>query len=534
MRVLIVGSCVTRDAFELPDAAQVVHDYFARTSLASATCDRQVIGVDINSLESRFQRRIVGRDLEKSLVETIGLSGWDLLLHDAIDERFDLLVGPDGEIATRSNELVATGWRAADFRRIEAGSLEHIALWERGWMRLVNVLSARRRLGDLRINRAFWALSDEEGIALEGSALARAQRANDHLERLYERMAEDIYPWQFYTYSDGDLRSATEHRWGRSPFHYVSRFYERMLSQLTADYPGRGQSMAAPRKRFVIEQPPPADLNAGADATPSEDRVLNFRGRHVVYTVHRRPDSRRLVLVFPGIDATPGATRPSYLGLGRILDATVVHVSDAGGAHGSYLLSVAGDEMIRNGVLMLIRELQKEFDCAPERTWFVGTSKGATCAIAYAMMAGGGRVVCGEPQIAIGEFLYGEDPQPEWARAIAYAMRGRVDTADAAVLDGLLPRILHRYAPRFAGTISVHVARADCRERHVEPLLRALDEADRLDCVEVVDHTSAPGNDIVRSFVDAVRRELAPFLQGDDAMLSDLPETPTVVSDTRT
>lgn len=513
MKVLVLGSCVTRDSFELPSAGGVeLHDYVARSSVASAMSQRRVDGVDVDALDSRFQRRIVGRDLDKSFGEIVARDGWDLLLHDAIDERFDLLVGPHGELATRSNELVATGWEPDGFRRVPSGSDEHFALWERGWERLIRMLDARRRRADLRVNRVFWAEADERGEVLDGGALVQAQRANHYLERLYTRMAEDLEPSQFYRYTDAEMRSAVTHRWGPSPFHYVPAFYECTMRLLGAERQRVEARTGAHRTVTVTMPAPAADLASGGDETPADDRVFLFRGRHIVYTVHARPSSRRLVFVFSGFDATPGTTRMSFFGLGKVLDATVVHIKDGNGTHGCYLLSVSGDEQIRNGVITLIRQMQTEFDCPQDRTWFIGTSKGGTCAIAYGLMTGGGRVISGEPQIAIGHFLFGDEPQPEWARAIAYAMLGRVDPADRVRLDDLVPAIVRRYGSRFRGTISLHIGETGYPERHVVPLVAALQEAGRSDCLDVVQHAFATHAEVVPPFVDAVRRELTPYI----------------------
>jgi hypothetical protein len=140
--------------------------------------------------------------------------------------------------------------------------------------------------------------------------------------------------------------------------------------------------------------------------TICEDKIYKYKNRYVVYAVHRRPLSQKIVFVFSGVDSIPGFCRMSYFGLAQKIDANVVHVMDNYGAHGCYLLNISGDNQIRNAVVSLIRQVSEELVKGIAETYFIGTSKGATTAIAYALMFGSGKVICGEPQILIGDFIY--------------------------------------------------------------------------------------------------------------------------------
>jgi hypothetical protein len=209
----------------------------------------------------------------------------------------------------------------------------------------------------------------------------------------------------------------------------------------------------------------------GLSGVMCQDRLHKFKNRYVTYTVRPRPDSKKLAFVFSGVDATPGTCRMSYFALGEKLDATVVHIMDNFGAHGCYLLSVAGDQQIRNAVIALIRLLQEEFSCTDKQTYFLGTSKGATTAIVYALMTGGGNVLCGEPQILIGDFIFSERWQEleQW-RSLAYAMLGRVDPCDRPLLNRVVLDIVERYGSRFKGEIAIDVGDTGYLEKHVSHL----------------------------------------------------------------
>lgn len=514
MKVGIIGSCVTRDAFEFPMREEVsLQAYFARSSLASACSDRIFPGVDPSAISSSFQRRMVEADLTKAFLPYIGTAAYDLLVYDPIDERFDLLCA-DGALATRSDEFNRALFEPGSAKVIPSASPEFFELWCRGWSRLLKALDSRGKRGALRINQVYWAIAAEEGLSLE-SVVTREQvdTANKFLDRLYARMREDLPEEQFYTYPPSLLLAARDHKWGVGPFHFVPEFYEAFVGHIDREL-ARVAKIGAPRvitsrQRWESDD---VDLTLGQDAVPCEDRVFNFKGRHIVHSVHGRPASRRLMIMFSGIDATPGTTRMSYFGLGKSLDATVVHIKDGFGTHGSYLLSVAGDEQVRNAVLALIRELQAECGVDNDRTFLVGTAKGGTSALAYGLMLGGGHVIAGEPQVRLGQFLYGDatggDDVAEWQRAVAYAMLGRVDPDDRARLDDIVTGVARRYASRFRGSIEVMVGNTGCFENHVTPLLEVLVENGRGDCVSVTRYGFPEHGGVVPPFVARLRELL--------------------------
>lgn len=131
-RVVVVGSCVSRDIFASePAGARTfeVVDYYARSSLAVTTLPSCAADVPLDRIASPFQRRIVRRDLARSLGNDLPDMTYDALVLDLIDERFDLYEFAPGSIATASNEFVQTGLapsgRRVDSRWIRSGSPAH-------------------------------------------------------------------------------------------------------------------------------------------------------------------------------------------------------------------------------------------------------------------------------------------------------------------------------------------------------------------------------------------------------------------------
>lgn len=240
MRILLLGSCVTRDAFEYQDKPWEIElvDYFARSCLASAMDPRPFEGVELAAIESPFQRRIVEYDLTKEFPGRLVKDDYDLVVYDLIDERFDLVENSTGAIATRSSEFVRSGYDYSGDRLIRSGTPEAFARWEGGWQRLVEALRTVGRLQDLRINRARWATTiapSSEPVQFPPVFTAEAiSRANAYLDSLYERAAQDLPASAFLTFSEDELLAAPEHKWGLSPFHYTTPYYMRLLEHLRA------------------------------------------------------------------------------------------------------------------------------------------------------------------------------------------------------------------------------------------------------------------------------------------------------------
>lgn len=475
-RVFVVGSCVTRDAFEMDASTEMkLVGYFARTSLASAFRRKKFVGVDTSTITSAFQRRMVEQDLDKTLESALRQVDFDLLVFDPIDERFNLAQLNDGSIATVSNEFLLAA-DAPAYETIRSGTEDFLRLWAAGWCRLLAILDSLGARSRLRVNRAFWADGCADGKEFVGSySRSGIDRANTFLSLLYSIMEQDLEDWQFVRYPPELFVGDPGHKWGASPFHYIDPFYRHFLSELVIE----SGASAGPHQvkdmmweyGSIVSSDLSRDPVPGEDEVPVRDAVHVYLRRHLVYSVHERAESGRIVFVFPGLDSSPGVTSMSHWQLGAELDATVVHLKDHVGAHGCYLLSVSGDNQIRNVVLSLIRELIAQYSVPPEGVYFVGTSKGGTAAITYGLIHGSGRVIAGGPQIALGAFLYQESGQREWHRSVAYAIFGRVDDSDRDAANDLIPSIFERYGHRFRGSMSIlYGSDTGYRQAHVEPL----------------------------------------------------------------
>lgn len=237
-KVLVIGSCVSRDVFNINGAEcfQVVN-YVARSSLGSAFASGVFSGVVLDDIASDFQRKMVQIDLEKSLTSIIRRKDFDIILLDLIDERFNIYQNNRGEVCTLSNELVSSGFNPdiESGQIIESGSAEFFRLWLVGWHRFIKLLDELQVLSKLFVTRALWSESLEDGTSFEPNySLKKIRSANVFLERLYSYAGRNLPQRQFIDFDKETLKGAINHRWGQSPFHYTGQVYKKIIDFLSS------------------------------------------------------------------------------------------------------------------------------------------------------------------------------------------------------------------------------------------------------------------------------------------------------------
>ena len=237
LSILIFGSCVSRDILNYPNANTqlALVDYYARCSLASLGAQPIEMPSVVQNISSKFQRRMVERDIRKDFLSDLTRLRFDVLLIDLIDERFNLYVEPDGRACTLSSELVSSGFPKDSDRgsRIYSGSEEFWRLWEAGWLILVNKLRGLGVLDRLRVNQVYWGSRTENGGNFEPHHSSRQiDLANQFLDRMYQRISADILSEQFLRFDHGVMTGSITHKWGISPFHYADAYYHAAIQQL--------------------------------------------------------------------------------------------------------------------------------------------------------------------------------------------------------------------------------------------------------------------------------------------------------------
>ena len=215
----------------------VLVDYYARCSIASLGARPIEMPPAVQNIRSKFQRRMVERDIRKDFLNDLAGLQFDLLLIDLIDERFNLYVEPQGKVCTLSGELLSSGFRGNSDggSRCCFESEEFWRLWEAGWLIVLNKLRCLGVLDRLLVNQVFWGSRTENGGNFEPHYSSRQiDSANQFLDRMYQRISADIPSGQFLRFDHGLMTGSITHTWGISPFHYVDAYYQAAIEQLTA------------------------------------------------------------------------------------------------------------------------------------------------------------------------------------------------------------------------------------------------------------------------------------------------------------
>lgn len=219
-RIFVLGSCVSRDAFEVNDRNQLLSGYRARTSFATLFDPPMAIDEEqLSANPSAFQRRMVRSDMLKDSFtlasETIG----DTVLVDFIDERFDLIKLGDTRISL-SPELKKTAFHFSAGQRVLNHDSEYFEAFRTNWLHLVENLPHKQVV----VNGVYWSKINDSGDGLPNQD--RIEVENYKLFKLYEIIESSTPEVTFIKYNKNDLVADHSHKWGQSPFHYVPSFYE--------------------------------------------------------------------------------------------------------------------------------------------------------------------------------------------------------------------------------------------------------------------------------------------------------------------
>ncbi|WP_144794994.1 DUF6270 domain-containing protein [Kocuria palustris] len=226
-RAFIYGSCVTRDAFAL-DGAPGLSDYFARTPLVSAFGRAPAelpASMDLEAIPSAFQKRMVDRDVRKTLPPTLrDLDPEVLVIIDLIDERIPV-ARVSGGILACSSEAARAGFAPQREAQISIGRPGFITAWNQAAAELVEALEGRRVV----LNKAYWATHDDTGQDLQERFPIELH--NRTLKHMYTTLERSL-GCAVIEYPDDLLVADSTHRWGLSPFHYTRPFYDHFIARL--------------------------------------------------------------------------------------------------------------------------------------------------------------------------------------------------------------------------------------------------------------------------------------------------------------
>lgn len=236
--VAIFGSCVTRDTFAVfPPKDATLRLYVARQSWVSIdrSASNLAKGVDLGSsfANRNFRGDLVG-DAWRRISQLARATPNLHLLIDLADERGGLLVGPQGQVVTKSFEASRQGALEPppdDWEHVKLGSIGHATLFAEA----AEILRARlEKIGLLSrtaIVKSSWALADTWGTPTPPSFGLSAQEANAAYAALYDYLANT--GWTVLDEPSQAPIADPGHRWGLAAFHYTEPYYQELSNIIT-------------------------------------------------------------------------------------------------------------------------------------------------------------------------------------------------------------------------------------------------------------------------------------------------------------
>ncbi|HET7397099.1 MAG TPA: DUF6270 domain-containing protein [Intrasporangium sp.] len=246
-RVLIHGSCVSRDTFEVLPGSFRLLTYVARQSWVSAGVPAEGVAGRLKQLPSAFQDRVVRGDVRGDLLEVLErLAGEiDVVLVDLVDERGGV-VSVGGGYVTKLSELWSAGGAAATSggRHVAFGTDEHFALWSAAVERVAARLRALDLFDKVIVLRTPWASDMPSGAKVPVPGwMTPPDVANEQYERYFARLAE--VGFEMIRLPDELAQSTETHKWGPSPFHYTDEAYAHLAGEIRARVEARRRSAHA-------------------------------------------------------------------------------------------------------------------------------------------------------------------------------------------------------------------------------------------------------------------------------------------------
>lgn len=225
--VAIVGSCVSRDPFDInPAGRPKILLYFARSSFACAL-STEPFPLPLSRLDkdnimiSDWQKRMVTQDISRALPAALKqLPIGTTIVVDFVDERFKLLKY-QGHLATYSADLSRTNCHniIPGIELVSIDDQDRRSQWEKGFRSFISI--AKERNMKVIINNCLYAHFDSEGNRT-GKTEAII-KFNEYLVRMYNFAAAMNASLLF---EDGyEFVAAAQHRWGVQPFHYTNDVY---------------------------------------------------------------------------------------------------------------------------------------------------------------------------------------------------------------------------------------------------------------------------------------------------------------------
>lgn len=238
-RIVIHGSCITRDIFRNHPAGFDILRYYARSCISSVIAAPMVVNEnDLPGLTSLFDRAIVANDLKKTLFRQVAALQVDYFLIDFIDERLNLLRN-NASCITKSPELVTSQYpiiHQGDFTEVIRFDYP-LPDWKVDCDRYVEILTRIVPQDKIIIVRGKWAehFKEASGNLTKFSgdndcSLDYIIKMNLMLDNYYDHLTAKLPKAGVVSYPPAIAH--LDHLWGLAPYHYLPEQYAQVYQEI--------------------------------------------------------------------------------------------------------------------------------------------------------------------------------------------------------------------------------------------------------------------------------------------------------------
>ncbi|HNX79918.1 MAG TPA: DUF6270 domain-containing protein [Prolixibacteraceae bacterium] len=238
MNILIFGSCVTRDAFDIGnyknDDLAHIH-YFARNSLISL--NSPPFNIDVNDIHdvNLFQQRLIANEMNRTFYSHI--STRDLketyLIIDFIDERLDLLLYDDKYLTCSLEFENSNLSKSMKGQRIKRSVSLVENLWKRNCILFIEKIKRFFPPEKIILHKAFWSekfLNNRESH--EFADIRQVRDNNEQLSIYYSFFQMNFPEIKVIDLTHRGYYADKNHKWGFNPAHYENEYYFQFLVEL--------------------------------------------------------------------------------------------------------------------------------------------------------------------------------------------------------------------------------------------------------------------------------------------------------------
>ncbi|MEH0093508.1 DUF6270 domain-containing protein [Vibrio metschnikovii] len=238
MKFVIFGSCCSVDVFysdEMKKLPLKLERTFSRSSLITVFSKPSESKIDINSIDSDFQKKMLSYDINKNILDNlVSLMKEEgrYLLFDFLEERFDLLETKCGSLLTFSNEMkkIINLENNDNFNVIDKFSEYKLMRFEDCWREFFNLACENGFSNRIILNKFFLTDKINNGSKFDENKTKIIQKTNGLLSFIYNVVEKDII--NIISYPDDILVADSKHKWGLTPFHFVDKFYSFQIKKL--------------------------------------------------------------------------------------------------------------------------------------------------------------------------------------------------------------------------------------------------------------------------------------------------------------